>query len=235
MSRFSCFFVIMKSRGKLIVIDGSDGSGKATQTRLLAKKLKSDGVKVRTLDFPQYENNFFGAFIGDCLTGKYGDFLTLDPHITSVLYAADRFESSQKIKNWLDLGYTVILDRYVGSNQIHQGGKIFDLRKRKEFLLWLDEMEYGVFKLPRPDKVIYLDVPVDVSVALLRQSRKKKKYIAKGKKDIVEQSREYLENSRKSALWLARKKPYWIRIQCVRNGTLRSINDIHKEIISLNL
>ena len=133
-----------------------------------------EGCLVRTMDFPQYGNNFFGAFIGECITGEHGDFLTLDPRITSVLYAADRFESSEKIKKWLNDGDTVVLDRYVSANQIHQGGKIFDTRKRKEFLLWLDEMEYGVFHLPRPHMVIYLDVPIDTSIGLLRHAQQKK-------------------------------------------------------------
>jgi dTMP kinase len=219
-------------KGKLIVIDGSDGSGKATQTKLLVNKLKKDEIKVRTLDFPRYESNFFGKFIGECLTGEYGDFLTLDPHITSVLYAADRFESSDKLKKWLDDGFTVILDRYVSANQIHQGGKIFDPVKRKKFLQWLDKMEYDIFKLPRPNKVIYLDVPIATSVGLLRQAQQKKQYQKDGKKDLVEQSRDYLENARRSALWLARESKDWVRVECVKNEKLRTIEDIHNEICS---
>ena len=220
-------------KGKLIVIDGSDGSGKATQTKLLVSKLKKSGVKVKTMDFPRYENNFFGEFIGECLTGEYGDFLTLDPHITSVLYAADRFESSVKLKKWLEEGYMVILDRYVSANQIHQGGKIFNSVKRKKFLQWLDKMEYDIFKLPRPDKVIYLDVPIATSVGLLQQSQQKKQYQKDGKKDLVEQSRDYLENARRSALWLSRENDNWIRVECVKNEKLRSIEDIHGEIFEI--
>lgn len=221
-------------KGKLIVIDGSDGSGKATQTKLLVRELKKQGQKVRTMDFPRYENNFFGEFIGECLTGEYGDFLTLDPHITSVLYAADRFESSEKLKKWLNEGYVVVLDRYVSANQIHQGGKIFDSEKRKKFLQWLDEMEYGIFKLPRPHKVIYLDVPISTSIGLLQKSQQKKQYQKDGKKDLVEQSIDYLENARRSALWLSRENKNWVRIECVKNNILRSIEDIHSEIISVN-
>ncbi len=219
--------------GKLIVIDGSDGSGKATQTKLLVNKLKKDGVKVNTMDFPQYEKNFFGEFIGECLTGEYGNFLTLDPHITSVLYAADRFESSEKLKRWLNDGRIVILDRYVSANQIHQGGKIFEPIKRKKFLTWLEKLEYDIFKLPRPDKVIYLDVPVTTSVGLLQQSQQKKQYQKDGKKDLVEQSMDYLKNARRSALWLSRNSKNWIRIECVKNGELRSIEDIHNDIYEI--
>ncbi len=222
----------MKQKGDLIVIDGSDGSGKATQTKLLVKVLKKKGVKVRTLDFPQYENNFFGEFIGECLTGEYGDFLTLDPHITSVLYAADRFESVDRIRGWLDDDCVIILDRYVSANQIHQGGKIFDARKRKKFLKWLDRMEYDIFRLPRPNKVIYLDVPITTSIGLLQRAQQEKQYIKEGKKDLVEQDVNYLENARRSALWLSRENKNWVRIQCVHNQNLRSIEDIYEEIVS---
>jgi len=220
-------------KGRLIVIDGSDGSGKATQTKLLVSKLRENGLRVKTMDFPRYENNFFGEFIGECLTGEYGNFLTLDPHITSVLYAADRFESSEKLKKWLDDGFIVILDRYVSANQIHQGGKIFDSAKRKKFLQWLDKMEYDIFKLPRPSKVIYLDVPIATSVGLLRQAQQKKQYQKDGKKDLVEQSRDYLENARRSALWLSRENKNWTRVECVKNDKLRSIENIHNELLNI--
>lgn len=220
-------------KGRLFVIDGSDGSGKATQTARAVLALKEQGKSVRTMDFPQYEKNLFGQFIGGCLMGEYGDFLTLDPHITSVIYAADRFESSRIIKKWISDGHTVILDRYVSANQIHQGGKIFDSQKRKEFLLWLDTMEYGVFGLPRPDRVVYLDVPIATSVGLLQKAREKKNYIKKGKKDLVEQSMHYLDNSRKSALWLSRHEKNWHRIRCVSGNAMRSIDDIHREIMTI--
>ncbi len=222
-----------KRKGTLLVIDGSDGSGKATQTTLLVRALKSRGVRVRTMDFPQYEKNFFGAFIGACITGEHGDFLTLDPYITSVVYAADRFESSAQLKKWLDAGDTVVLDRYVSANQIHQGGKIADVAKRKAFLTWLHTMEYGVFGLPQPDVVIYLDVPVPVTVDLLKNARHDKPYLYGDKKDIVECDLTYLEHARASALWLARTQDRWQRIQCVRRGTLRTITDIHADVYAI--
>ena len=100
-------------KGRLIVIDGTDGSGKATQVKLLQTRLKKEGYRVKTLDFPQYQENFFGGFIGECLTGDHGNFVSLDPYIASVLYAADRFQSKEKILGWLKKGEIVILDRYV--------------------------------------------------------------------------------------------------------------------------
>ena len=205
----------MVEKGKLIVIDGIDGSGKATQTRLLAEKLRKAGIKVKTIDFPRYNDNFFGKFIGECLTGSYGDFIGVDPHIGSVLYAADRLESSKEIRKWIEDGFVVITDRYVSANQIHQGGKIKDSKKRKEFMDWLEVMEYKVFAIPKPDFVIYLDVPFEVSALWLKKkvSERKKKYL-KGRKDVAEDNLEHLKDSRNSALLLAEENKNWKRIEC---------------------
>ncbi len=202
-------------KGKLIVIDGIDGSGKATQVRLLAERLKKEGKKVKTIDFPRYYENFFGKLIGEYLSGKYGDFSEIDPRVGSVLYAADRFESSKQIQKWLDEGFTVVADRYVSANQIHQGGKIANAKERKEFLEWLDEMEHSVFKIPKPDLVIYLDVPYEVSKMWLQKkvALRKKKYL-KGKVDVAEDNLTYLKNSRESALTLHKQKKNWEKIEC---------------------
>ncbi len=217
-------------RGKLIVIDGTDGSGKATQAKLLVKRLKNDGEKVKTIDFPRYYQNFFGKLVGECLSGMNGDFAKLDPKIASVLYAADRFESSKEIHSWLKSGFYVIADRYVSSNQIHQGGKIIEEKKRKEFLTWLDEMEYNVFKIPRPDVIIYLDVPLNISRELMaNEDKSSKKSYLKGKKDLHESDPAHLLNAKKSAIKLIKKQNNWIKIDCVKNTkllTIESINDI---------
>ena len=123
----------MVKKGKLIVIDGTDGSGKATQTKLLIKRLEKEGRKVKVIDFPEYNSNFFGKFIGHCLSEQYYNFVKVHPKIASVLYAADRFESKEKIGEWLRAGYVVIADRYASANQIHQGGKIANTKKEKAF------------------------------------------------------------------------------------------------------
>ena len=205
----------MKRRGRLIVIDGTDGVGKATQTKLLVARLKREGVPVATMDFPQYYNNFFGDFIAANLTGKYGDFLKVDPYIASVMYAADRFESKPKIEKWLKEGKTVILDRYVSANQMHQGGKIKNAAKRKRFLNWLDTMEHKVFGLPRPDLIIYLHLPISIVLKWLKnKDRKKKGTYAKGKKDRVEANKAYLENAQKGAEELIGSNPRWRKIDC---------------------
>ncbi|MBP6912141.1 MAG: hypothetical protein KBB88_02995 [Candidatus Pacebacteria bacterium] len=119
--------------GKLIVVDGTDGSGKATQVELLRKRLIREGYKVKVVDFPEYYKNFFGAFIGHCLAEQYYNWVNIHPKIASIAYAADRFESKDEINGWLEKGYIVISNRYVSANQIHQGGKIASKKNGKLF------------------------------------------------------------------------------------------------------
>ena len=225
----------MAKKGKLIVIDGTDGSGKATQVKLLRVRLVKEGYTVKLLDFPEYYKNFFGKFIGHCLSEQYYNFVKVHPKIASVLYAADRFESSKKIENWLKDGNIVIADRYASANQIHQGGKIADTKKRESFLKWLAEMEYEVFKIPKPDAVFYLSVPTDIVLQLIKErngngnKNGKRKYLGK-KQDVHEKDVKFLENSRKSALWLAKTQKGWIKIECVQNRILNTRENIHQEI-----
>src|SRR3989339_528339 len=203
----------MTKKGKLIVIDGTDGSGKATQVALLVKRLKKEGKTVKVVDFPEYYKNFFGAFIGHCLSEQYYNFLNVHPKIASVLYAADRFESSKEIQNWLKKGYIVVANRYVSANQIHQWGKIKNAKKRNDFIKWLDEMEYEVFGIPRPDITLYLSLPINIVLELLkeRDSSKMHRAYLKKKKDVHEADVNFLINSRKSALWLAKENPKFIK------------------------
>ena len=220
-------------KGQLIVIDGIDGSGKATQVKLLAEKLKKSKIRVKTIDFPRYDDNFFGQLIGEYLSGAYGDFIQTDPRVASVLYAADRFESSLQIKQWLAAGYVVIADRYVSASQIHQGGKIADSKKRQKFLIWLDDMEYKVFKIPQPDLVIYLDVPFEVSKEWLKQkvAKRRKKYLH-GRKDVAEDNLLHLKNSRLSALSLAKQNKNWVRIKCCRGMVCLAPEQVHELVLA---
>ena len=217
-------------KGRLVVIDGTDGSGKATQVDLLAKRLKKDGRKVKIVDFPEYYKNFFGEFIGHCLSEQYYNWLNVHPKIASVMYAADRWESSDKIRKWLTEGYIVIANRYVSANQIHQGGKAKDTKRRNDFLKWLDKMEYEVFKIPRPDITLYLDLPTNLVLKLLkhRESSKMKRAYLKKKKDVHENDVNFLINSRKSALKLVKEIPNFIKIECSQNGEILPREEIHK-------
>ncbi len=214
-------------KGKFIVIDGTDGSGKKTQTELLLKRLKKEGIKAKSIDFPRYYNNLFGELIGECLAGEHGDYAKFDPKIASVLYAADRFESKEQIEDWLRKGNIVIADRYVSSNQIHQGGKITDARKRREFLLWLEKMEYEIFKIPIPDLIIYLSMPLKHTMKLLKNkdANEKKAYL-NGKKDAHESDPKHLQNAKKSAMNLVKKENEWVNLNCIKDEELMGKEEI---------
>lgn len=218
-------------KGKFIVLDGNDGSGKATQSRLLVERLSQAGRSAHAVDFPAYDRNFFGAFIGECLIGKHGDFLHMDPQIASVLYALDRFESSDGIRKDLEEGKIVIADRFSSSNQIHQGGKIEDETERILFLEWLEKMEHEIINVPRPDLIIYLRVPVEISLKLLLEKRAvKNQLLSEGVRDTVEEDRTYLERSHETANWLADHQPHWRVVECAVDGEMRPVETIQSEI-----
>jgi len=221
-----------KYKGKLIVIDGTDGSGKATQVKLLAQTLRDEGCRIKIVDFPEYYKNFFGKFIGHCLSEQYYNWLNIHPKIASVMYAADRWESSDEMRKWLKRGYIVIANRYVSANQIHQGGKIKSAKKRNDFLKWLNEMEYEVFEIPRPDLTLYLSLPINIVLKLLknRDSSKMKREYLKKKKDVHESDVNHLINSRKSALKLEKEIPNFIKIECSAKGEILSREQVHEMV-----
>lgn len=221
-----------KYKGKLIVIDGTDGSGKATQVKLLAQALMKEGYKIKIVDFPEYYKNFFGEFIGHCLSEQYYNFLNVHPKIASVLYAADRWESKDEMEGWLKKGYIVIANRYVSANQIHQGGKTKDVKRRNDFMKWLDKMEYEVFGIPRPDITLYLSLPISIVLDLIKNresSKMKRAYLKKGK-DVHEADENFLINSRKSALKLEKEVKNFIKIDCAKNNQILSREAIHEMI-----
>ena len=213
---------VKMKKGKFIVIEGTDGSGKTTQTEALIRRLKKEGVSSESLRFPQYEKNLFGSLIRECLDGKHGDFISMDPKIASVLYAADRFETISKIKKWIDEGKVIIADRYASSNQIHQGGKIKDERERSKFLDWLGAMEYDTLGVIKPDVVLYLDVPYEISQELISNRV--------GIKDHADSNFEYLKNSKEAGKYMLSREKFWAKIDCAPKGKLLSIDEISEVV-----
>jgi dTMP kinase len=214
----------------LIAIDGADNTGKATQTALLVERLRSEGKKVGTLDFPQYTVNTFGKLIKECLVGEHGDFISVDPKIASTLYAADRYEAKGVLLQLLAQNDVVILDRYVSANMLHQGSKIEDKAERTDFLQWLEHVEYGIFGMPLPDLTISLAVSPEDSDAILARM------VEEGKKtpDTAETDREHQKRVAQCLDWLSSMKENWITVHCSSgiNG-LRSREDVHEEVYRL--
>lgn len=222
------------SKGLFMVLDGNDGSGKATQAELLRIALANEGIESIKVDFPAYDRNMFGALIGECLAGQHGDFVNLDPKIASTLYAVDRFESAPGITEAIEAGKVVVADRYSSSNQIHQGGKIADEKEREAFLMWLERMEYEVLGIPRPNAVVYLRVPVETSLVLLTEKRAQKN-VALGAvaRDTVEEDRNYLERSHETANWLAAREANWHIIDCAEGEGMRTREAIHTDVLTV--
>jgi dTMP kinase len=193
-------------KGKLIVIDGTDGSGKATQTKLLMNRLESAGYKVRVEDFPQYGKKSAGP-VEDYLIGLYGKADELGAYVPSVFYAVDRFAASERIRKHLKEGFIVISNRYVTANMAHQGGKIMNAKHREKYFKWITELEYKFFKIPKPDLNIILHIPPEISIRLIKK-RGPQFYIGSKKRDAHERDINHLKAAEKIYLSIAKKFKY---------------------------
>ena len=211
--------------GKLIVIEGTDGSGKSTQFRLLTQRLENDNIAFQKLVFPQYAEPS-SALIRMYLGGEFGSKPTdVNAYAASTFYAVDRYASYKKVwGNWYEQGGLVVSDRYTTSNAVHQASKE-PAERQSEFLKWLYELEYDRLGLPKPDLVVYLDMPTEITEQLMRRREADTNTTA----DIHEQDSEYLATCRRTGK-AAAEFYGWTVIQCVRDGRMRSIEDIHEEI-----
>ncbi len=213
----------------LIVIEGVDASGKATQTRLLSERLARAGKKVHTVTFPDYESDS-SAPVKMYLSGELGETAdSVNPYAASALFAVDRFCSYRTSwKKYLDEGDIVIADRYVTSNFIHQASKISDISEKERFLSFQADFEYKKLGLPEPDAVIFLDVPPDISLALMKE--RENKFTHGEIKDIHERDPEYIKKSYENARFVADRFGFK-KIDCTRDGKLKSIEEISDEIM----
>ncbi len=211
--------------GKLIVIEGTDGSGKSTQFRQLSRRLEQEGRVFRHLVFPRYAEPS-SALIRMYLGGEFGSKPTdVNAYAASAFYAVDRYASyKQDWGAWYEQGGLILSDRYTTSNAVHQASKEQGENQEK-FLRWLYEFEYDKLGLPRPDLTIYLDVPTDHTEKLLRHREADTNTTA----DIHEQDMSYLATCRQTGR-AAAEFYGWTIIECVRDGAMRSIEDIHEEI-----
>lgn len=211
--------------GKLIVIEGTDGSGKSTQFRLMTQHLQQDQIDFKQLVFPRYDQES-SALIRMYLGGQFGSKPTdVNAYAASAFYAVDRYASyKQDWGAWYEAGGLVVSDRYTTSNAVHQASKESG-HAQAQFLDWLYEFEYEKLGLPRPDLTIYLDVPTDFTEKMLRG----REQATNTKADIHEKDMSYLATCRQTGRAAAQHYG-WTVIQCVRDGAMRSIEDIHQEI-----
>lgn len=214
--------------GKLIVFEGTDGSGKSTQFELLTKRLGNEGIDFRTIVFPQYSEQS-SALIRMYLGGEFGKSPSdVNAYVASTFYAVDRYASFHKAwGNYYKQGGLIVSDRYTTSNAVHQASKESP-DGRNAFFRWLYDLEYKHMELPVPDLVIYLDVPTEITGELLRKRENATHTCA----DIHEQNMDYLRNCRQTGM-AAAEFYGWTVIQCAKDGKLRTIEDIHNEIYKL--
>jgi dTMP kinase len=215
-------------KGKLIVFEGTDGSGKATQTGLLFERLQREGKEVRRLTFPRYDKDssmLVRMYLGGEFGSNPGD---VNAFAASTFYAVDRYASyKQDWGGYYEEGGLLVTDRYTTSNAVHQTSKLPE-GERKAYLDWLFHFEYELMGLPRPDLVIYLDLPTELSAALRRQREENTGTHA----DIHEADEAYLCACRDNAAAVVAYDG-WHRIDCSRDGQVRSIEDIHEEVWAL--
>lgn len=217
-------------RGKVIVIEGSDGSGKATQTKKLFDRLAEDGFSIKKVEYPNYGSNS-SALVKMYLGGEFGSRPDdVNPYAASSFYAVDRYASYKK--EWEEFyfaGGIVLADRYTTANMVHQATKIDDPALRESFLDWLWDYEFVKLGLPVPDCVIFLDVDPSCSRRLMEN--RSNKINGEQDKDIHEKDPVFLQKSHASSCLVAEKYG-WIRVSCLDSGELREIDDIHEEIYS---
>ena len=215
--------------GKFIVIEGTDCSGKETQSKLLVEKLTKMGYKAIRLTFPKYDSPT-GRIVGGPYLGKKEicdcwfpeGAVNLDPKVASLYYAADRKYNEKEIKKYLEEDYFVICDRYVSSNMAHQGSKITSDEERFHMYEWIDKLEFWLLNLPKPDKTIFLHVPYTYALELKKN---------RTSLDEHEMNEEHLKNSEVAYIELS-EMYNWKHINCIENDHIRTIEDINKEIIS---
>src|SRR5437879_11875435 len=199
----------MTAPGKLIAIEGIDGSGKRTQVDLLTLTLKARGHSVYSTGFPQYDS-WFGKMVGKFLNGELGSLESVDPHFTTLLYAGDRFEAKHKLTAALRNGQIVLVDRYIGSNLAHQTARV-PPAMRSEFLEWIEHLEYSIYGLPREDLILYLRVPPQEAQRLVE--RKSARSYTSARKELLEASLRHLEDAAERYDSLSRSVR-WATVPC---------------------
>ena len=211
--------------GRLIVFEGTDGSGKATQSRLLCEHLQRENIPYKNITFPQYGKPS-AAMVQEYLDGNLGRRPgDVNAYAASLMFSMDRYASyKQDWGKYYEAGGLLIADRYTTSNAVHQASKLPD-GEREKYLDWLFDFEYGLLGLPEPSLVFYLDVPTELTEKMMRE----REQATNTKADIHEQDEAYLRACRENAKKVA-ERCSWQRIGCSKDGAMRTVEDIHEEI-----
>lgn len=213
------------NKGKFIVIEGTDGSGKGTQFKELIKRLTNQKVDFETFDFPQYGQPS-AYFVEKYLNGDYGAPDDIGPYRGSTYYAMDRYQASFKMREALESGKWVIANRYVGSNMGHQGGKIADDAERKKYFAWLDDFEFTIMGIPKPDLNVVLHMPADQAQKLVDQ-KSQREYLGNKKRDIHEDDLNHLQNAEKVYIQICELFPdTFTKIECMDGDRLMSVAEV---------
>lgn len=209
-------------KGKFIVFEGADGTGKTTQVKLLFNYLKKSKRDVVFFSFPNYQSAW-GKMVRRYLDGEFGDVNEVNPYMASMLYAGDRLLESAKIRKWLGLGKLVVCDRYIGSNIAHQVAKLQTSNSKLQFIKWLENLEFGENKIPKPDLVILLTIPEKIAQKFMRQRAL----------DIHERDVSYQVKVSKAFEDYAKENKNWVVVSNTKGGKLKKIDEVHKEIIEI--
>lgn len=215
------------SKGKLITIEAGDGSGKATQTKALYDRLLAEGYQVLKVEYPDYQSES-SALVRMYLGGEFGQQAeNVSAYGASAFFAVDRYASYLlKWRQAYESGWIILADRYTTSNMVHQAVKLKNSAEREKFLTWLWDFEFGRLKLPVPDRVIYLDMPPEISDRLINSRAAKD---SSRKKDIHEKDTSYLHHCHRAYNEVAEKYG-WVKISCAQQGNLRTVQDIHEDV-----
>ncbi|MBI2196860.1 dTMP kinase [Candidatus Daviesbacteria bacterium] len=209
-------------KGQLIVIEGIDGSGKTTQIDLLVKALAEKNIPYEVISFPRYGDNIYADLVTRYLEGEFGSLTEVNPYLLALAFAGDRLLAKPEIEKWLSEGKLVLANRYVSANKAHMGAHLSQ-DQRAEFISWLEELEYQTNRMPREDLTILLSVDPKIG----------QQNVAGRLSDLHEENIKHLEEANKIYLELSRKEDNWCVIDCMKDGKMRSVQDIHQELLPI--
>ncbi|MDA1317015.1 MAG: hypothetical protein O3B87_03245 [bacterium] len=218
------------NKGKLIIIEGADGTGKTTQVSLLISYLEKMNIPHKEYDFPQYES-FYGLLIAAYLRGDLGELKTVSPYVSALLFALDRSVVATQMQEDIDDGLLLIANRYVTSNMAHQGGRFDTQNEQGVFFSWLEHLEYDQNHMPHEDIVVLLDMPADAAAKLV-SSKDPRDYLQGKSKDIQESDRHHGSDTAEMYHYLAHQKNHWHIINCIQDGTIKNRESIHTELVN---